>query len=229
MENPTQSTSFSGPALSHLPLSRGPSPLYPRGPPTQQQTPALPLSPLRPTSLTHAQPSSPPSLPAPAQALRPTLSHALGPLHPRRPHPSLSLCPAGPAGRTFPFLRPKSSPDSLLRPCRAPLPRGSSRTMQGHPLATPAPFPSRSAATQVRDHAELLRDPVFLAPVTPSPPPNSPGIPPYRTTRDLGTASLNTGRPSPALHTPPPHSSATRTRFPPPLSSSAVAELQRRR
>ena len=36
-------------------------------------------------------PSSPPSLPAPAQALRPTLSHALGPLQPRRPHLSLSL------------------------------------------------------------------------------------------------------------------------------------------
>ena len=45
MENPTQSTSFSGPALSHLPLSRGPSPLSPRSPPTQQQTPADPASP----------------------------------------------------------------------------------------------------------------------------------------------------------------------------------------
>ena len=163
-----------------------------------------------------------PTLPGPAR-------QRLQPPAPRRPHPSPSLCPTGPAGKTFPFLRPKSSPDSLLRPCRAPLPRGSYRTTQGHSPATPDPFPSRSAATQVRDHAELLRDPVFLAPVTPSPPPNSPGIPPYRTTRDLGTASLNTGRPSPALHTPPPHSSATRTRFPPPLSSSAVAELQRRR
>jgi len=187
MENPTQSTSFSGPALSHLPLSRGPSPLYPRGPPTQQQTPALPLSPLRPTSLTHAQPSSPPSLPAPAQALRPTLSHALGPLHPHRPHPSLSLCPAGPTGRTFPFLRPKSSPDYLLRPCRAPLPRGSYRTTQGHSPATPAPFPSRSAATQVRDHAELLRDPVSSRRSRPSPPPNSPGHPSLSHHQDLGT------------------------------------------
>ena len=84
-------------------------------PPARRASPASRCSP-GPLALGRfAACSTQPLLPGPAR-------QRLQPPAPRRPHPSLSLCPAGPAGRTFPFLRPESSPDSLLRPSRSAAP-----------------------------------------------------------------------------------------------------------
>ena len=132
MENPTQSTSFSGPALSHLPLSRGPSPLYPRGPPTQQQTPALPLSPAahiphsRSAQFTPFAPRTGPSAPA---------------------HPLPRARPAAPAS-------PASLPVSLSNRARwQDLPLPPPKIVAGLP-APPVPRPA--APWVIPDHAGPL-------------------------------------------------------------------------
>ena len=120
MENPTQSTSFSGPALSHLPLSRGPSPLYPRGPPTQQQTPADPAfppgpAPFPPPSPLAQQPQN--TRPAPASP-GPAVSIALFLPRPPFTQQTRNHLAENPGEPSYPSARRDPRPSSLNHPLR---------------------------------------------------------------------------------------------------------------